>query len=80
MLEATGEAMVGIAGTNFRETFVGKDEVSWAVYNNGKTLHRRAPDTVPSLLPCHTPSYLRPCLALAPLCRHKPHPPALRHF
>ncbi len=44
VLDAVGETRVGIAGTNFRGSKVGGDEVSWAIYTDGDTSHRLVPD------------------------------------
>jgi hypothetical protein len=39
VVDAAGGLRVGLAGTNFRGTFVGGDAASWAVYEDGETRH-----------------------------------------
>ncbi len=51
VLEATGAALVGFAGTNFRgtpEPIVGIDAISWSVYSqDGKSVHGSCPPPSP---------------------------------
>jgi hypothetical protein len=46
VLKAQGEALIGVAGTNFRGTAVGggeaTSEASWGVYTDGRLRHRQA--------------------------------------
>ena len=39
-----GVALVGIAGSNFREEYVGKDEMAWAIRSEGMLVHRHVAD------------------------------------
>ena len=40
VVEAKGGALVGFAGTNFRNnSTVGTDALSWSIYSDGKTYH-----------------------------------------
>ena len=43
VLEAEGQAEVGIAGTNFRGSDIGGFAEAWAIYNSGNTFHRLVP-------------------------------------
>ena len=40
VVEAEREVLVGFVGANFREKFVGNDDKSWGVLNDGDALHR----------------------------------------
>ena len=40
VVEAKGEFSIGYAGTNFRTEYVGADETSWGLRQNGSTKHK----------------------------------------
>ena len=40
VVEAVGEVFVGYVGTNFRADYVGADETSWGLCNDGDTKHK----------------------------------------
>ena len=40
VVEAVGEVFVGYAGTNFRAEYIGADEASWALCNDGDPKHK----------------------------------------